>query len=282
MIRTLYVSDLDGTLLRSDGTLSDESARLINAAVEAGGLFTYATARSFSSSRRVTAQLRLALPVATYGGAIMAHPETGAAIDVRLLANGVVHALVDAAEVDDTTAPVLHTFEDGTDWLRWNPHRRTSGIERFLSDRVGDRRLRPITRDDPVDTGSVFYISVLAARPALVSLRHRACAALNGVAQFLSADAHTPGHDWFELLSAEGTKAKAIRRLAASVDADRVVVFGDNHNDVPMFDVADEGYAVANAVPELRAIATKVLDHHDCDPVSRWIADDFARRSPPS
>ena len=52
--RTLYVSDLDGTLLTND-------------AIDRGILFSYATARSFSSSRRVTADLNLRVPLVTYG-----------------------------------------------------------------------------------------------------------------------------------------------------------------------------------------------------------------------
>jgi 5-amino-6-(5-phospho-D-ribitylamino)uracil phosphatase len=42
--RPLLVSDLDGTLLRPDGTLSDLTSRVINSYVAEGGLFTYATA----------------------------------------------------------------------------------------------------------------------------------------------------------------------------------------------------------------------------------------------
>lgn len=42
--RTLYVSDLDRTLLGSDGSVSTESSRLLNAAISDGTLFTYVTA----------------------------------------------------------------------------------------------------------------------------------------------------------------------------------------------------------------------------------------------
>ena len=50
-MRTLYVSDLDGTLLRPDGRVSAYSLGVLNRLIEAGVLFTYATARSLSSGQ---------------------------------------------------------------------------------------------------------------------------------------------------------------------------------------------------------------------------------------
>jgi hydroxymethylpyrimidine pyrophosphatase-like HAD family hydrolase len=253
---------------------------VLNEVIAEGGLVTYATARSYASSRRATESLRIALPLITYGGTIVADAETGVPIDVRLLPAEVVEHAVAESERHEGVQPILHTFEDGQDWLRWDPAHTTPGTARFVGYRDGDRRLRPITPDDPSDPGSVFYVATLAPRPALVAYRSGLTPVLDRAAHFLSEDAHTPGLDWFEFHSPDGTKAAAITRLAARLDADRLVVFGDGHNDVPMFTIADEGYAVANAVPELKAVATGVLDHHDTDAVAEWIAADWRIRKP--
>ncbi len=74
---TLLVSDLDGTLLRSDGTLGLRTIQVVNRFVELGGQFTVATARSFTSAAAVTKELMLTLPVITYGGAIVVDPRSG-------------------------------------------------------------------------------------------------------------------------------------------------------------------------------------------------------------
>lgn len=269
--RTLYVSDLNRTLLRSDGTLSGESARLINAALDDGVLFTYATARSFSSSRRVTEPLRLVLLLITYGGTITTDPHTGAPVDVRLLAQHLIRATIASCANHPTSEPLLHTFEQGRDWLRWRPDRETAGISAFLKLRAGDPRLRPITRADPIDFAAVLYVAILAPVVDLVELRTELRPTLDECADFLSEDPSTPGFHWLEFHSPEGTKARAIQRLMAALDVDRLVVFGDGPNDAPMFDIADESYAVANAIPELKAIATAVLDTNDQDAVARWI-----------
>jgi Cof subfamily protein (haloacid dehalogenase superfamily) len=273
--RTLYISDLDRTLLGFDDTVSDRSAALLNKVIAEGGLLTYATARSFNSSRRATKSLHVTLPVITYGGTIVADPVTGASSDIRLLPAEVIEFAIAASDQHVDAQPILHTFEDGRDWVRWDPTRTTPGTARFVANRAGDRRLRPITPHDPSDLGSVFYVAVLAARPALIAYRSSLTPVLDRVAHFLSEDAHTPGFDWLKFHNPGGTKAAAITRLAAGLQIDRIVVFGDNHNDIPMFEIADAGYAVANAVPELKAIATGVLDHHASDAVAEWIAADW-------
>ena len=53
-MKTLYVSDLDGTLLRNNETTSEYTNETINKLVEQGMLFSYATARSFQTSHKVT------------------------------------------------------------------------------------------------------------------------------------------------------------------------------------------------------------------------------------
>ncbi|MBB3325062.1 HAD family hydrolase [Microlunatus antarcticus] len=268
------MSDLDGTLLGANSAISPTSVRLLNEAVAAGALFTYATARSFTSSSRVTEGLHLSIPVVTCGGTITADPDDGAPRHVQLLDESVARII--SAECGRTGAvePVWFTFEDGRDWVRWRPDRMTAGVETFTAHRAGDRRLRPITVDDPLDHASVFYITIIAARPSLVTLREALAGPLRSTAHFLNEDPNTPGLDWLEVHNQDGTKAQAVQRLMSDLRAGRLVVFGDNHNDVPMFAVADQGFAVANAVTELKAVATAVIGRHDTDAVARHIAAD--------
>ena len=51
------------------------------------------------------------------------------------------------------------------------------------------------------------------------------------------------------------------------------MVFGDGLNDLEMFEVADECYAMANAEPELKEVATKIIESNDNDGVARWLAE---------
>ena len=49
------------------------------------------------------------------------------------------------------------------------------------------------------------------------------------------------------------------------------MAFGDGKNDIDMFEIADESYAVENAVDELKAIATGIIENNDSDGVAKWL-----------
>ena len=76
-MKTLYVSDLDGTLLRSNETTSDYTNRTINELGDSGMLFSYATARSFQTSHKVTKGLNAKIPLIIYNGAMVVDNKDG-------------------------------------------------------------------------------------------------------------------------------------------------------------------------------------------------------------
>ena len=65
---------------------------------------------------------------------------------------------------------------------------------------------------------------------------------------------------WCEIMPRRATKAMAVTELKKLWKCDYIVSFGDAINDIPMFQISDESYAVANAVEELKAIATGVIE----------------------
>lgn len=64
----------------------------------------------------------------------------------------------------------------------------------------------------------------------------------------------------------------------ATIRTDRPVVFGNNRNDLPMFDIADESYAVADSVPEALGAATGIVGSNDEDAVALWMDANSAER----
>jgi len=54
-------------------------------------------------------------------------------------------------------------------------------------------------------------------------------------------------------------------------NCEKVVVFGDGKNDIDMFEIADEGYAVSNAHETLKEKATGIIGSNDEDGVAKWL-----------
>lgn len=65
---TLYISDLDGTLLKSDETTSEYTEKVINHFIENGEYFSYATARSIFTASKVAEGIHTNIPVIVYNG----------------------------------------------------------------------------------------------------------------------------------------------------------------------------------------------------------------------
>ncbi|WP_439592962.1 HAD family hydrolase [Microbacterium sp.] len=273
---TLFVSDLDFTLLGSDAFVSARTTQVINALVDRGLRFTYATARSHRSASRATSGLRLDLPVITYGGTMTVDPASGVPHDVRSMPADAIATILDSTRDEPDLQPLVHTFSGGRDAISWLEGSVSGGLSHFVDQRPGDPRLAPVASWSQVDLSAAYYVSIIGSRDEVAALAARLRDRLGGCLLILSEDPYAPGVHWLEIHSDLGSKASAARALADRLGMTRLVAFGDNHNDIPLFEVADEAYAVSNAVPELLRRATAVIGDNDSHAVAEWLATRFA------
>lgn len=84
MTKTLYVTDLDGTLMRDDKSISKESTDILNRLLNRGVNLTYATARSLSSASKITQNISFHLPVIIRNGTILANLQTNSEIEISM------------------------------------------------------------------------------------------------------------------------------------------------------------------------------------------------------
>lgn len=71
----------------------------------------------------------------------------------------------------------------------------------------------------------------------------------------------------------EASKSNAIKQLKELLKCDKLVTFGDGKNDIDMFELSDECYAVKNADEELKKYATAVISSNDEDGVAHWLEE---------
>jgi len=76
---------------------------------------------------------------------------------------------------------------------------------------------------------------------------------------------------FLEIFDAKANKANALKKLQLLVQADEVVAFGDNLNDIEMMRAADYRYAPENAVDEVKRLADKIIESHDRDGVAKYL-----------
>lgn len=269
-MKTLYVTDLDGTFLNREGRLSGFARRTVQSLVSSGLLFTFATARSLSSASRAMEGLDLRTPVITYNGVFLIRPDTGEILEKNCFTQMEAERIQDLMEKLDIS-PLVYSIIDGRERLSWDVTRQNPGRENYLSRRKGDRRLRPLLDGRGLYDGEIFYFLGVGKRDELLPLQE-AVKNDNRCISFLQKELYQPEY-FCEIMPAEATKANAIRRLKALLGCGRVITFGDAVNDIPMFQVSDECYAVENAVEELKAAATGVIPSNEQDGVAKWLLE---------
>jgi Cof subfamily protein (haloacid dehalogenase superfamily) len=267
-VKTLFVADLDGTLLRSDASLSDDTVADLRRLIAGGLAFTYATARSHTSALRATASLDLRLPAAVYAGAMVVDSKSGAPISVSDHDPDLVAAVIDLCQAAGVP-PLVYCRRDGRDQVVWVRREESDGIRAYLASRGDDPRFAPAESWPGLPRRDVFYLTLISTAEHLEPLRAAMHEQLSGHAEVtLQSDTYTPHHRWLEITAPGADKGTAVLRLKELTGADRLVVFGDNGNDLPMFAVADESYAVANAIPAVINAATAVIPANDEDGVT--------------
>ena len=268
MSRTLYVSDLDGTLLNKQDRINPESIRIINDLVSKGMLFTYATARSLSSASVVTQGLSTDIPVIVYNGAFILHPATGEILSREGFQKEVMKEIIEVMDRFDIS-PLVYSFVEDVEKVSWIVSRENEGIQRYLNLRKGDRRLRPVSSREELYQGDMFYFTCIGEKDALQPV-YDILARDGRFRCTIQQELYRPEY-WCEIMPARATKAEAIRKLKEIRRCDRVISFGDAINDIPMFEISDECYAVENAVDELKKIADKVIESNEDDGVAKWL-----------
>lgn len=119
--------------------------------------------------------------------------------------------------------------------------------------------------------GSVHYFTCIGTWESL----EKAYGELKGKYRSLCAKDTYSDEVWLEVMPWLATKADAIQQMKKLYGYEKVVVFGDGINDMTMFEIADECYAMENAVPELIAIATGVIGSNDEDGVAKWLKENY-------
>ena len=84
---------------------------------------------------------------------------------------------------------------------------------------------------------------------------------------------------WLDIHHKDASKGGAIKEMKDLLGIERVICFGDNDNDLSMFEMADESYAPANANDAIKSAATAVIGHHDEEGIARFLRERFALKS---
>jgi Cof subfamily protein (haloacid dehalogenase superfamily) len=260
----LCAIDLDDTLLNSAHRISDHNRDTIAAARAQGVLIVLASGRMFETTTPFARQLDLDTPIICYNGAMVRNPSTRetwlheqvqADLADTIRAYACSHRLQLNYYLDDH----LYTEAD-TSWMQLYRSRTgapTEVLPDFCWVLSGTTPTKLIIVDSPQTTDAL-----------LPEFRHQF-----GDRLYITKS----NNEYLEFLPPTADKGRALALVAErfGIAQSETIAIGDSWNDTPMVRWAGLGLAVANAKPELKAVADRVIGSNDDDGVAGALSEIF-------
>jgi Cof subfamily protein (haloacid dehalogenase superfamily) len=269
-MKTLYISDLDGTLLHPDIKVSSKSIGILNALIEKGMNFTVATARSIASVKPILSQLVTPIPVIMMNGVCIYDLMKQDYVKIETLPQDSIHQLMKLIR-EHNLKGFAYVIKDGV-MSTYYEDLSTKALHDFYQERVDlyQKRFTQIDDFTKLSDEPLIYFSLLDRYEKLEPIYHQ----IEGISNLncvLYKDNYSPDLWYLETYSQNASKYHAVQFLRSYLEIDHIVCFGDNRNDLPLFQASDYKLAVGNAVTELKEKADQVIGCNFEDGVAVWL-----------
>lgn len=270
--RTLFVSDLDGTLLTRDKGLPNGQAATLNHLIGSGLQFTVATARSIQAINVLLKDVHLALPAITLGGSLVTWPGSGDHLVARALSEPTAEGLL-TRFLHRGLSPFIVSIDGHRD-RAFHSHTASAAAEWYVDEKkaYGDPRLCWYDHPSEVPSTNVLSMTTFAEQEALDDLTEDILR-VEGARVSAMPARQFPG--WYEVAAShpQADKGSAVHCLRQALNSrwNHIVAFGDDVNDLPLFEQADYAIAVQNAAPEVLARADEVIASNEAGSVIDYL-----------
>ena len=254
----LVATDLDGTLVRKDGTVSDYTRSVLTRLEDLGVPVIFVTGRPLRWTMPLFEHVgSLGLAIVSNGAMVWDVAEEVARMSWPMessAASEVVRRIQEALPGSCFGAERLEGFAVE----RGFPRKRDDVVEQRLDDLLATPMLKLLALHQDLSPDAYWK---------------RAVAAVGDLATVT----HSAGIPLLEISAYGVTKASTLATVADSlgVRAEEVIAFGDMPNDLAMLTWAGRSFAMADAHPEVRECASAVAPSHEEDGVARTLAEVF-------
>jgi Cof subfamily protein (haloacid dehalogenase superfamily) len=264
--------DLDGTLLRKDGTMGERTRRALQAAVKCGVTVVICTGRRFRTTLPILAELQLAVPVIVHGGQLIKDAGTHETLHHNYLSQELSLSAVKFLKAHGVT-PIVYV------------DRFTQGIDMHLDNEMDGHpfHLKYLERNRAHcqfvgDVMSVFcpqtiHVGALADRASLERLDLRLEREFGSSIRHLVMNNTNDEGAFLEIMTAGNSKWRALSVLIEreGLTPEQVICIGDEINDLEMIRHAGLGVAMGNAIPAIKVVADYTTRTNEEDGVAHVV-----------
>lgn len=251
----LYISDLDGTLLDSRSDLSKETLRIFGSLRRNNKLnFSFATARGIGSAARFVDLLELTLPIVLRNGTHIYDPVKKQNIVSNYLPPEIAFDILSKAKKLNIN-PLLDVDIENENKIYYKGI-FNFGQRYFIEGGIkkGDNRFNIVQDFSNFKNAKIIAVILIGEKeeldPVFKLIKDNSELGLD-----YNIDYYSKAY-WLEIAHKDANKRAGANFLKEYLNASKLICFGDNSNDIPLFEAADEKYAVGNAIESLKEIAT--------------------------
>jgi len=270
-MKNIYITDLDHTFLKNDLSLSDYTKKTWNS-FSSDSIMGIATARTHMKTVQFLKGVEVNAPMILLDGALIATMDKKI-IETKILGRDVSDMIIDEGWKFGIYPFVLSLSDEKN--LR----------ESFLHDKVLNKyQVEVIKRYSAMDNlqkldgiraeEKNFKIVYMGEEEQLIELHEHLVNIFGDDLKFILAPEAYVGCYFLTILHKDADKSHGIQSVSEYLgfDLKNLTVFGDNFNDMGMFELAGTSVAVANAQPELKDMASYVSTYtHEEDAVARYL-----------
>lgn len=266
MKNNIYISDLDGTLLNYSKEVTSNSKEILNALIEQGCKISIATARTPATVEFLLEDIAIEEPIILMNGTVLYDLQKHSYLEIEYISKHIVERLINQLG-ELLKLSFIYTIVDNKLVVHYqqleNEYKKI-----FYKERLGSP-YKYFTMEPLVELTKVAYFVFLDTQERIQLIYDR-IKNIEGIALVMYKDVYSKEGYILEVYSSKATKGNAIKKLKTK-GYEEVICFGDNLNDLCMFEVADEAYAVDNAVDEVKQVAKAVIGNHNEDSVAKYI-----------
>ncbi|MCB5713852.1 HAD-IIB family hydrolase [Lactonifactor longoviformis] len=269
--KTLYVSDLDGTLFNSKKCVSEYTIQILNQCIGKGMRFTVATARMAYGCDYRLSEIRLNTPGILTNGVFLYDFSKKEIVSTECIRRDSAKKAVDAFGKNGLSC-FIYVYEGSQISIFYNDKKMEEQTQYYSDRAIESCKNVCLTEDLDVafNSGEVVYLTYTGEREML----EKVCKELDQI-EHLNYSFYLNiynGLYCLEVFSNTANKKNALLKLKKMMECDQLVVFGDNLNDLPMIEIADYSLAPANALDAVKEKVNYVLDDCDHDGVAKYLA----------
>ncbi len=269
-MKRLFISDLDGTLLNRAAALNDETVRIINDCISKGMDFTISTARTPATALKILKPLNLKLPITLMNGAVVYDIAKDRYIKEACLDEIVVMVVLGLIKTRGL-ACFLYAIKDGEFTAYYDSVGSTS-LNYFRNEWIMkyDKKFTEVEDLSLVAKDHILSFMLREPKEKLDGL-YRGLSGVKGVKTEFYTAVYNSEYYMLEIYSDTASKKDAVQYLRKQGGYDSVTGFGDNLNDVSLYEACDYFYAVSNAHPEIQNMAVSVIPSNEENGVARYL-----------